>query len=58
MWSVAPRWAHKHSPVVLFGLLANALFGASWLDPAVGVMIAAVALKEGRDAWRGDGCCT
>jgi divalent metal cation (Fe/Co/Zn/Cd) transporter len=42
---------------LLFGLLANAPFGASWLDTAVGLMIAAVALKEGGDAWRG-GCCT
>jgi divalent metal cation (Fe/Co/Zn/Cd) transporter len=39
------------------GLLGNALFGAWWLDPAVGLAIAAVALVEGRNAWRGDPCC-
>jgi divalent metal cation (Fe/Co/Zn/Cd) transporter len=39
------------------GLLGNALVGAWWLDPAVGLLIAAVAVKEGREAWRGEGCC-
>jgi divalent metal cation (Fe/Co/Zn/Cd) transporter len=38
------------------GLVGNALFGAWWLDPAVGLLIAAVAVKEGAEAWRGDGC--
>jgi divalent metal cation (Fe/Co/Zn/Cd) transporter len=42
---------------LLIGLLANALAGAWWLDPAVGLLIAAVALKEGLEAWRGRGCC-
>jgi divalent metal cation (Fe/Co/Zn/Cd) transporter len=41
---------------LLLGLLANALFGAWWLDPAVGLLIAGVAAKEGVDAWRGEGC--
>ena len=41
---------------LLLGLLGNALAGAWWLDPAVGLLIAAVAVKEGRDAWRGEGC--
>jgi divalent metal cation (Fe/Co/Zn/Cd) transporter len=41
---------------LLVGLLGNALFGAWWLDPAVGLLIAAVALKEGLEAWRGEGC--
>ncbi len=36
--------------------LGNALVGAWWLDPAVGLLIAGVAVKEGRDAWRGEGC--
>ena len=31
--------------------------GAWWLDPTVGLLIAAVAVKEGREAWRGEGCC-
>jgi divalent metal cation (Fe/Co/Zn/Cd) transporter len=42
---------------LLVGLLGNALFGAWWLDPVVGLLIAAVALVEGREAWRGEGCC-
>jgi divalent metal cation (Fe/Co/Zn/Cd) transporter len=42
---------------LLVGLLGNALFGAWWLDPTVGLLIAAVALKEGREARRGEGCC-
>lgn len=41
---------------VLAGLLANALLAAWWLDPAVALGIAALAVKEGREAWRGDGC--
>ena len=39
------------------GLLGNALLGAWWLDPVVGLLIAAVAVKEGVEAWRGEGCC-
>jgi divalent metal cation (Fe/Co/Zn/Cd) transporter len=42
---------------LLVGLLANTWFGAWWLDPVVGLLIAAVAVKEGREAWRGEGCC-
>ena len=42
---------------LLIGLLGNALVGAWWLDPAVGLLIAGVAVKEGVDAWRGEGCC-
>ena len=42
---------------LLLGLAGNALAGAWWLDPLVGLAIAAVAIKEGVDAWRGDGCC-
>lgn len=42
---------------LLVGLLGNAIAGAWWLDPAVGLLIAAVAVKEGREAWRGEGCC-
>jgi divalent metal cation (Fe/Co/Zn/Cd) transporter len=41
---------------VLGGLLANALFGIWWLDPIVALFIAAVALREGRAALRGDSC--
>jgi divalent metal cation (Fe/Co/Zn/Cd) transporter len=42
---------------LLVGLLGNALLGAWWLDPAVGLLIAAVAVREGAEAWRGEGCC-
>ncbi len=42
---------------LLVGLLGNALVGAWWLDPAVGLLIAAVAANEGLEAWRGEGCC-
>ncbi len=42
---------------LLIGLLANTLVGAWWLDPAVGLLIAGIAVKEGREAWRGEGCC-
>ncbi len=45
------------SAVLLVGLGLNALFGWSWADPAAALVIAAVAVKEGREAWRGDGCC-
>jgi divalent metal cation (Fe/Co/Zn/Cd) transporter len=42
---------------VLLGLAANAAAGAWWLDGAVALGLAAVAVKEGREAWRGEGCC-
>jgi divalent metal cation (Fe/Co/Zn/Cd) transporter len=42
---------------LLIGLLGNALVGAWWLDPLVGLLIVAVAVKEGGEAWRGEGCC-
>jgi divalent metal cation (Fe/Co/Zn/Cd) transporter len=45
------------SAVLLVGLLLNATLGWSWADPVAGLVIAALALKEGRDAWRGEGCC-
>ncbi|SDZ31994.1 Cation efflux family protein [Amycolatopsis xylanica] len=45
------------SGVLLVGLLLNSLFGWYWADPLVALVIAAVAVKEGREAWRGDHCC-
>lgn len=45
------------SGVLLVGLLLNSLFGWSWADPVVALLIAVVAIKEGREAWRGDACC-
>ncbi|MFF2538227.1 cation transporter [Streptomyces cyaneofuscatus] len=45
------------SAVLLVGLLLNALLGWSWADPVAALAIAVIAVKEGRDAWRGRGCC-
>jgi divalent metal cation (Fe/Co/Zn/Cd) transporter len=45
------------SAVLLVGLGLNSLFGWSWADPIAALVIAAVAVKEGRKAWRGDACC-
>jgi len=42
---------------LLVGLVGNAVVGAWWLDPLVGLLIGAVAVQEGREAWRGEGCC-
>lgn len=45
------------SVALLAGLLTNALAGWWWADPAAALVIAAVALREGLEAWRGDSCC-
>jgi divalent metal cation (Fe/Co/Zn/Cd) transporter len=45
------------SVALLIGLLANATAGWWWADPAAAFVIAAVAVKEGRESWRGEGCC-
>lgn len=42
---------------VLLGLAANAAVGAWWLDGVIALGLAAFAVKEGREAWRGEGCC-
>jgi divalent metal cation (Fe/Co/Zn/Cd) transporter len=42
---------------VLAGLVANTLWGWWWLDPIVALGIAALALWEGIECWRGDVCC-
>ena len=46
------------SAVLLVGLGLNSLFGWSWADPIAALIIAAVAVKEGIAAWRGDTCCS
>lgn len=46
------------SAVLLIGLALNATLGWSWADPIAALVIAAIAVKEGRDAWQGKGCCT
>jgi divalent metal cation (Fe/Co/Zn/Cd) transporter len=45
------------SIALLIGLLANALAGWWWADPLAALFIAGVAVKEGRETWRGEGCC-
>jgi divalent metal cation (Fe/Co/Zn/Cd) transporter len=45
------------SGVLLVGLLLNSWVGWSWADPIVALAIAGVAVKEGREAWRGKHCC-
>ncbi|MFE1027105.1 cation transporter [Streptomyces sp. NPDC058818] len=45
------------SAVLLIGLVLNATLGWSWADPIAALAIAAIAIKEGHDAWRGKGCC-
>lgn len=44
------------SVALLVGLGANALLGWWWADPLTALVIAAVAVKEGRESWRGEGC--
>jgi divalent metal cation (Fe/Co/Zn/Cd) transporter len=45
------------SAAVLAGLLLNAVLGWWWADPVAALVIAVVAVREGREAWRGDDCC-
>ncbi|WP_158848825.1 cation transporter [Saccharothrix deserti] len=45
------------SAVLLAGLLLNSTLGWWWADPVAALVIAAVAVKEGREAWRGNHCC-
>ena len=45
------------SASTLAGLVANAAFGWWWADPVAALVVAAVAVREGREAWRGDTCC-
>lgn len=41
---------------VLVGLAANTALGWWWLDPVIALVIAAIAIREGREAWSGKGC--
>lgn len=45
------------SAVVLVGLVLNSLLGWSWADPIAALVLAVVAVSEGREACRGDTCC-
>ncbi|MGH2382237.1 MAG: cation transporter [Candidatus Limnocylindria bacterium] len=44
------------SAILLVGLVLNATVGWAWADPVAGLAIAWLALREGREAWRGDEC--
>ncbi|AZZ51944.1 cation diffusion facilitator family transporter [Rathayibacter festucae] len=44
------------SAAVLVGLLLNSTLGWTWADPVAGLVIAAFAVREGLEAWRGDAC--
>ncbi len=41
---------------VLVGLASNVALGWWWVDPLIALVIAAVAVREGREAWAGEGC--
>ena len=45
------------SAVLLVGLALDRLLGWSWADRVAALAIAAVAVREGVQAWRGDVCC-
>ncbi|MGH9027710.1 MAG: cation transporter [Acidimicrobiia bacterium] len=44
------------SAILLMGLVLNATVGWSWADPLAALGIAALAAREGVEAWRGDEC--
>lgn len=44
------------SGAVLLGLLANSLLGWAWADSVAALVIAAFAVREGLEAWRGEAC--
>lgn len=46
------------SGAVLMGLVLNGLFGWWWADAIAGLVIAAFAVREGVEAWRGGACAT
>ncbi len=45
------------SAILLVGLVANATLGWWWADPIAALVIAGLAVREGREAWRGEVCC-
>lgn len=44
------------SAILLAGLVLNSVLGWSWADPVAALGIAAIAVREGVNAWRGDPC--
>lgn len=45
------------SAILLVGLVLNATVGWWWADPIAALVIAALAAREGIEAWNGDTCC-
>jgi divalent metal cation (Fe/Co/Zn/Cd) transporter len=45
------------SAILLGGLLSNALFGWWWMDPAAGLAMVPIIVKEGMDGLRAEACC-
>ncbi|WP_457945958.1 cation transporter [Pseudarthrobacter sp. alpha12b] len=45
------------SAVLLAGLVLNTALGWWWADAGAALVIAAIAVREGVNAWRGDVCC-
>ncbi|WP_240484329.1 cation diffusion facilitator family transporter [Pseudarthrobacter sulfonivorans] len=45
------------SAVLLVGLVLNSTLGWWWADAGAALVIAAIAVREGTNAWRGDVCC-
>src|SRR4029078_5320913 len=46
------------SAAVLLGLLVHAAVGLWWADPVAALVLAVLAVREGRNAWRGEVCCS
>lgn len=53
MESITCGWL---SFVVVIGLMAQAVFGAWWVDPIAALAIVWFLVKEGREAWNGEEC--
>lgn len=45
------------SIVALSGIVLNAAFGWWWADPLAALGVAALVVREGTEAWRGEACC-
>jgi len=45
------------SAVLLAGLVLNSTLGWWWADAGAALVIAAIAVREGISAWKGDACC-
>src|SRR6478752_4798396 len=45
------------SAVLLLGLVLNSALGWWWADAGAALVIAAIAVREGINAWKGDICC-